>query len=279
MKIGIVSDCHIEFFEQSPSQLEQRSFQIKNNLKDADVILLAGDMHVGASRLLNWIRTYFPNRPVCFVTGNHEYYGDVKEQVDEEIHRYLENFLPDTPIKFLNRDTEYYEQADGTKVRVIGATLWSDFDIFGPEYKQYQIENAQNGLADYKRIRRDTGALLTPNDTIGWFHEDLAYIKQQLSLPFDGKTIVMTHHSPSDKCSTLAYLVRRQWTDGITGAFVSNLEGFIAEHDIDLWVSGHTHYDTDTVIHGTRLISSQGGYPRELYGLGNTKGPGVVVEV
>jgi len=40
---------------------------------DADVVVLAGDVHVGVEGRA-WIKTQFPGKPVVYVLGNHEFY-------------------------------------------------------------------------------------------------------------------------------------------------------------------------------------------------------------
>lgn len=41
---------------------------------DADLMILAGDIHIG-SQGIKWARANLPDRPVVYVPGNHEYYG------------------------------------------------------------------------------------------------------------------------------------------------------------------------------------------------------------
>jgi predicted phosphodiesterase len=62
VKIQTLSDLHIEF---QPFQLIET---------DADVIVLAGDIHVG-EKGVKWAIANIPNKPVIYVLGNHEYYG------------------------------------------------------------------------------------------------------------------------------------------------------------------------------------------------------------
>src|SRR5262245_45779782 len=62
MKIRILSDLHLEFMDWQPPQVE------------ADVVVLAGDIHVSV-RGLEWAREHFPTMPVVYVAGNHEFYG------------------------------------------------------------------------------------------------------------------------------------------------------------------------------------------------------------
>lgn len=62
MKIQYLSDLHIEYqlfrFEQC----------------DADVVVLAGDIHI-ADRGLERASRNIPQIPIIYVSGNHEYYG------------------------------------------------------------------------------------------------------------------------------------------------------------------------------------------------------------
>jgi predicted phosphodiesterase len=61
MKLHILNDLHIEFEDfQSP-------------VTDADVVVLAGDIGVGAEGL-RWAEARFLDKPVIYVPGNHEFY-------------------------------------------------------------------------------------------------------------------------------------------------------------------------------------------------------------
>ena len=61
MKLQILSDIHLEF----------GPFKIPKT--DADVIILAGDIHIGTAAV-DWIKSQ-TKKPVLYVAGNHEYYG------------------------------------------------------------------------------------------------------------------------------------------------------------------------------------------------------------
>jgi predicted phosphodiesterase len=63
MKIRLLSDLHLEFQDWVPPK------------SDADVIVLAGDIHPGV-RGVEWARRSFPMSPVVYVPGNHEFYGE-----------------------------------------------------------------------------------------------------------------------------------------------------------------------------------------------------------
>ena len=62
VRLHILSDLHIEFAPFEPTAV------------DADLVVLAGDIHVGTTAL-QWARNAFPNKQILFVPGNHEFYG------------------------------------------------------------------------------------------------------------------------------------------------------------------------------------------------------------
>jgi hypothetical protein len=57
MKIRVLSDLHLEFWDWVPPK------------SDADIIVLAGDIHVGV-RGVEWARRSFPMSPVVYVPEN-----------------------------------------------------------------------------------------------------------------------------------------------------------------------------------------------------------------
>jgi predicted phosphodiesterase len=61
MRIRVLSDLHLEFREWNPPKA------------DADVVVLAGDIHVGVKGI-EWARRSFPAIPIVYVPGNHEFY-------------------------------------------------------------------------------------------------------------------------------------------------------------------------------------------------------------
>ncbi len=62
MKIRILSDLHLEFQDWVPPK------------SDVDIVVLAGDIHVG-DHGIDWAPRSFPPTPVIYVPGNHEFYG------------------------------------------------------------------------------------------------------------------------------------------------------------------------------------------------------------
>ena len=64
MKIQVLSDLHIEF----------EAFNV--NTDNADLVVLAGDIHVDNRGVL-WALENIKDKPVLYVLGNHEFYDKV----------------------------------------------------------------------------------------------------------------------------------------------------------------------------------------------------------
>jgi Icc-related predicted phosphoesterase len=79
-------------------------------------------------------------------------------------------------------------------------------------------------------------------------------------MPFDGKTVVVTHHAPHP-----ISIAPRYARDALNPAFASDLTDVISQHQPDLWVHGHTHSSFDYVVPGTktRVVCNPMGYDDE----------------
>ena len=73
MKLHIISDIHLEFSTFEPPKT------------NADVIVLAGDVgKVGNG--IHWARRTFPDKPIIYVIGNHEFYGTQRAETVARMH-------------------------------------------------------------------------------------------------------------------------------------------------------------------------------------------------
>jgi predicted phosphodiesterase len=251
-KIWIMSDMHCEFGVPAFTAGAQCP-------PEADLVLIAGDFH-NWSRAVQVARENFPRYPILMICGNHEFYG-LRMPIDASIDYMRAAAMADRG----NNGSETYVlenesielKLKGDHVRVIGATLWTDFKIFN-DYKKYSSV-AEYRMNDYSSIRGRDGGVLTPNETAQRFSESYEYIKTELEKPFEGKTIVVTHHLPS-----MRSVADRYKTDPLTPAFVSNCEPLM-DLGANLWVHGHSH-DSSEYSHGrTRVVCNPRGYP---YGRG-----------
>lgn len=99
--------------------------------------------------------------------------------------------------------------------------------------------------------------LFAPADALRLHQQARTWLAEQLAEPFDGKTVVITHHGPSPTCENQAYPVGPMST-----AFYSYCDELLGD-PVALWIYGHTHACLNTKVNGSRLVANQGGYPHE----------------
>lgn len=240
MKLAIYSDLHLEFNAWVPPPIE------------ADVVVLAGDIDVLAERndVPAWAKRHWPKSEVVQILGNHEYYRTWLGMA-AELERARGKAL-DAGVHLLENDCVVI-----SGVRFLGCTLWTDFQLRGSS--QASMEAAARAMNDFRVIRVDNGEGGTepfaPQDSVQIHRRSVAWLDAELTNPFDGKSVVITHHSPHPKCEHAFYA-----TSSLSPAFCSDLGWLIERHQPELWISGHTHASHDVRIGATRLVSNQRGY-------------------
>lgn len=239
MKLILYSDLHQEWGDFLPPA----------EARKADLIILSGDTEPGLAGLC-WAERTFPGQPVVYVAGNHEYYGHSLNLIQEM----RSSHWKEQGIHFLEQDVLHHPE-----VRVLGATLWSSFTLYGEGTQQaLAMKAAKEGINDYWEIRQtDGGARLTPEDSLAIHEATVAWLDRTLAEPFEGKTVVVTHFPPHRNCM-------RPEHEGspLSAYYINDLAWLMEKHPIDLWCHGHTHSNTDFVTkQGCRIISNQRGYP------------------
>lgn len=214
----------------------------------ADVIVVPGDIF-SKGRNIQFLRLIWPEKTIVTVSGNHEHYG-------MDIHKNLNAMRQAAQvhnIHFLENDEVVING-----VRFLGCTLWTDFELYNREQRKNCMLDAQQYLNDFKHIRIDNGQWnFTPIDSIEMHKESVKWLKQKIDEPFDGPTIVVTHHAPSYKS-----VVPRFQGDLLSACFASNLDHLMDGSKIELWVHGHMHDSLDYEVNGTRVICNPRGYCR-----------------
>jgi Icc-related predicted phosphoesterase len=258
MHVHIFSDLHLEF---APCEFSQR---VRSGIL-AELVLLAGDIHVNR-RGPAWAAATF-SQPVAMIGGNHEAYGDSLYASIAANRKYAITCSQDrrNPIRFLERETWEVTALDGTPVRVIATTLWTDFEVFGESRRPEAMALAARDMNDFHRIRildtvQQEPRRFDPNDAVRLHQESRLFLGDELEKRFDGITIVMTHHAPSSKS-----IPTRSANDPLTAAYVSDLDDLIQKTQPHLWVHGHLHTSSDYMIGATRIVCNPRGYhPFEL---------------
>jgi hypothetical protein len=121
-------------------------------------------------------------------------------------------------------------------IRFAGATLWTDYGIFG-EANQAAVMNAcAIGMNDHRLIgwQKKPWLRFRPQEAALLHHRSKSYLEATLSTGFDGPTVVITHTAVNWNSILPKY--RR---DPVTAAFVSDMSATIEAYRPALWVHGH----------------------------------------
>ncbi|MFP1645442.1 hypothetical protein ACK8OU_13355, partial [Defluviimonas sp. KMU-169] len=78
-------------------------------------------------------------------------------------------------------------------VRIIGATLWTDLQLY-PEFDDLARIMVSAYMQDYRAIRTAPDTRFTVADMLDRHAQDKAALLTALRAPYEGPTVVMTHH-------------------------------------------------------------------------------------
>lgn len=236
--IRYLADLHTEFWGELQTR-ELRSI-------GEDLVVLAGDIGLGLQGI-HWALRHFGDRPTVYVFGNHEYYGYDWTQLVNEAKAYTHG----TQLRVLECD-----EVEIAGLRVLGCSLWTDFDLYGVDRREETLKLALKFMSDYEEIRHE-GRGLIPIETRERCLQHYAWLRETLARN-DKPTLVVTHHAPSIKTS-------HPFHEGqLTNAFFhSNFDQLFEHRGLLGWIHGHTHYSTSVEIEGVPLVTNQRGYPGE----------------
>ena len=267
MKIQLLSDLHLE---QNPGFVPQPA-------PGADLLVLAGDIgsyqrgsQLPAREDVDFgLGRFSPHAgwptPVAYVPGNHEYDGQDFDAAHARLRRVCERL----GLIWLERGSVVL---DG--VRLVGTTLWSDFDALADHHgitdlgqrlkrREKAFRAADFYLAKTGGTRRGEPFLAAQLREQGLACQ--AWLRQALSQPFDGTTVVITHFAPSLRSADPRYGL----TPGTAG-FCNAMDELLPR--ARLWLHGHLHAPSDYLaqgVHGDgrawhcRVVANPLGYARK----------------
>ena len=245
MRLQLLSDLHMETEAFEPEVAPT-----------ADLQFLASDVDStgqGLRKFRDW------PVPVIFVPGNHEYDGRDFDAARAGLHALSEE------LGFIILDNAVCIRTDaqGRRVRFVGSTRWSDFDVFGLG----QRERAMRAASYFQRVMAASRAGV-PFDAAAVREEALRcreWLTQTLALGDAGAdwdaTVVITHFAPSLRSADPRY--GRQ--PG-TASFCNDDEALLPQ--VRLWLHGHLHCQHDYLFEGvtgagTRVICNARGHERK----------------
>lgn len=235
MRLQVFSDLHLE------------SCPIEPVPKNAEVVVLAGDIHQGTAGV-KWAKKHWPDCPVIYVPGNHEFYNHSMPGLIKDLRR----------------------EAKGSNVRVLennaveiggyvflGCTLWTDFQLWPDAREAMRFANQQ--MNDFWVVQKPTGnKMYSAEDSAKRHAASVRWLTKRFARHNPARTIVVTHHAPSPWSNS-----PKNALDMLNAAFASDLNPLIKASGIPLWIHGHTHYNVDYKIGATRIYSNQRGYRHE----------------
>lgn len=270
MRIHVLSDLH----------LNTGAHQVPTDL-DADVMVVAGDVMDGTAGV-EWLCEI--GHRAIFVPGNHEYYSHSADVDMETIERTLRDATLGTNVTFLQND-----QAIIDNVRFLGTALWTDFGQLDPvllelasgimtDYRLIHVTGENMSAEQKEEIGGDAANVkFSPLAAYALHARSVKWLSERLNEPFDGKTVVVTHHHPSYQSLRIAgidqeLLDRANWKQpsdrevalqlNRVAAYASDLDDFLERYQdaIDLWICGHLHTKLDYVHHGVHIVCNPRGY-------------------
>ena len=256
MRLQLLSDLHLETERYDPEPAP-----------GAELLILAGDIDSrwdGLELFRGW------PQPVVYVAGNHEFDG--RDLVDALPA--LRERCADIGITMLERESLVVVDVHGVRVRILGTTRWSDFDLFGAAGRA----KAMRAGGYFMNLMRATQAG-RPFDAKAVRAEALAcrdWLEGELMRPRNGwdRTVVVTHFAPSMRSADPRYGARSG-----TASFCNADDGLVAR--ADLWLHGHLHcvhdYRVGDVAGAGRVVCNARGHERR--GEAAAHRPQLVLEV
>lgn len=270
LSIQIASDLHLEFYSEDQA-LPYRDIITPS----APILALLGDIGLPLSanrhyeRFLHHMADQF--QLVLVVAGNHEFYNHENKPYPE-IQAKIQSICDSHPrLKYMNRTSLLING-----VRILGCTLWS----YIPEHAHLICEYSLN---DYRRINGPGGEPFTAAMSTEWFEKDKQWIEQQVRQSMnagEGSVVILTHHTPSffgtssrqfetDPHHHYAEQNPRdqRWTNCCFSSDLEHLfrnKGSPGNSNVRLWAFGHTHWNCDRQVFGTRLLANQRGYLHQI---------------
>ena len=221
--------------------------------ENADVCVVAGDV-LGGPESVDYLVSKI-RMPIIFVPGNHEYWGRVYQKSRSAM------------LQSAARHPHVSVLADGQTAVVgdvlfVGATLFTDFSLFGKRHvEEVMLEASKEGL-DFRKIAfgrfGEEERPFTPADARAIHERSLARIEEALSITPCERKVVISHYGPSPQSISNEHqgVISNAW-------YVSDLTEVIKRHSPDAWIHGHVHKTFDYRIGKCRVLCNPRGFGRE----------------
>jgi Icc-related predicted phosphoesterase len=269
VRIRVLSDLHDDIRHNAVGALPH---------VDCDVVVVAGDAQAPGTEALRLIRNLFPDRdlPLVYVPGNHDFYseGDPKKlrthphlhTTWEAQHAQMPEVAADLGIVLMNDSTAVING-----VRFVGGTLWTDFSARPGFMSLNDAMREAVKMNDYRLIKVKQGRskdVLRPRDTLEAHRRSRVYLESELTTPFDGDTVLVTHHAASCRSLRGYNHERPEVFRNLDHCYATNQDCWFTGEGMGegyvppvLAIHGHIHEFRDLVVGGTRIVANPRGYP------------------
>jgi predicted phosphodiesterase len=254
MRLWILSDLHLELTRGwvLPCGADRPRF---------DVLVVAGDLVPKMERGVRLLLECVPDHDVIYVAGNHEFYG---EDIDRTVEKAREA-AAGTNVRILERDAIRIGD-----VTFAGATLWTDFNLFGDQRRAMRV--AFEKMNDFRRIRASRYVdRFLPHHALERHLRAVSFFEAEFRKARPGPLVAISHHAPLSGWAVPPTLDAKPLSDEdiLHAAYCSDLTRLMVPapddgrgplRPADLWIYGHTHESVDMVVGSTRMVSNAKGY-------------------
>lgn len=213
----------------SDLHLESSNFDLHASI-DRGILLLIGDISADFTMLDAFFRKLNPEVKAVYVPGNHEFEG----KKFDEVVPFLKDLLTIYPnVTVLDNESVII---DG--IKIIGSTLWTNFDIADYFVRRDILKRCDEIMPDFLKVRiLDNGVYrrYTVQDSIRQFDKAVQYLEYELTRNrVNMPTVVATHFAPS-KLSAHPKFEK----DAMNAYWVNQIDHLVKL--ADYWFHGHTH--------------------------------------
>jgi predicted phosphodiesterase len=249
MSVLVISDLHLDRwlmadrdpFLALPADL----------LASVKGLIVAGDLSnkpkVWWPHMIGFLTQYVPAERVYLVPGNHDYYNHVIDGDDR-----LAEICAGAGVSYAQKAAIVIGYT-----RFLCCTLWTDFALHGNPV--WAMMDAEQLLNDYRYIRLSGAGFrrIRASDTALIHTDHRLWLETQLATPFEGSTVVVTHHCPHPN------LIAEQ-RNNLDPAYGSNLLHLIEAFQPQAWLFGHTHWHVEAWVGQTLVRNVSLGYPYQV---------------
>lgn len=246
MRVLVLADLHDDFWADAGRDPFAGTQAL---LEGVEALVLAGD--VSNKPKVRWrhafgrLRARFGDVPIHVFPGNHDFY-DFRIDGEERLAAIAADFG-------VSWAQERVIAAGGA--RLVCATLWTDLELGGGRSANEAQVPAR--LNDYRFVRKASAGYrrIVPADIVSLHRAHRDFVARALAEPFDGPTVVVTHHAPHP------WVLGARERD-LPAAYASDLSALLAGPDApDLWLFGHAHGAAGGRVGRTELRCVALGYP------------------